>query len=136
MEPRSERPADRNGTRWLVLGRVLARRCPQCGRGRLFRAYGRLHATCSECGLLFRREAGAQTGSMYLTAVLTEVFAAAVIVFLWWRFDWTTAWFITVAVPAVLAFCAFSLPLAQALWVGIDYVTDLEGHEPWARLQR
>jgi hypothetical protein len=27
------------------------------------------------------------------------------------------------------------LPVAQALWVGIEYATDLAGGEPWAALR-
>jgi len=121
--------------RRLVLGRVLRRRCPQCGAGPLFRAYARLLPACESCGLLYRREPGAQTGSMYLTAAVSEVFAALLIGLLWWLCDWSSAGFIALAAPLVLVFCAAFLPLAQALWVGIEYATDLEGREPWTRLR-
>lgn len=123
------------GTRRLVLGRVLARRCPQCGVGALFRAYGRLAPSCPSCGLVYRREPGAQTGSMYLTAIASELFAAGLIFLLWWSFDWTPRTFVLVSAPLLLSFCALVLPFAQALWVGVEYTTDLEGGEPWAELR-
>ena len=123
------------GARRLILKRVLARRCPQCGVGPLFRAYARLARSCGECGLVYRRESGAQTGSMYLTAAVTEVFAAALIFLLWWSFDWTTTRFVLTSVPVVLVFSAFFLPVAQAVWVGVEYATDLAGGEPWATLR-
>lgn len=122
-------------TRRLILGRVLARRCPQCGQGALFRAFARLSEACARCGLVFRREPGAQTGSMYLTAAVSEAFAALLIFLFWWLFDWTPLVFVLVTAPLVLAFCVGFLPFAQALWVGVEYTTDLEGSEPWVELR-
>jgi len=118
-----------------ILGRVLAHRCPQCGAGRLFRAYARLAGSCASCGLVYRREPGAQTGSMYLTAIASEIFAALLIFLFWWAFDWTALAFVSVTAPLVVGFCALLLPYAQAVWVGVEYLTDLEGGEPWARLR-
>jgi uncharacterized protein (DUF983 family) len=122
--------------RLLVVRRVLLRRCPQCADGRLFRAFARLNGTCASCGLVYRREQGAQTGSMYLTAAVTEVFAAILIGVLWIAFDWSVARYLAVSVPLVLVFCVGFLPVAQAIWVGVEYQTDLSNSEPWARLQR
>ena len=121
--------------RRLILARVLRRRCPQCGAGALFRAYARLAGVCARCGLVFRREQGAQTGTMYLTAAVSEVFAAALIFLFWWAFDWTPLVFVLVTAPLVLAFCAFFLPVAQAVWVGVEYATDLASREPWVELR-
>ncbi len=118
-----------------MLKRAITRRCPQCGAETLFRGYARLRPDCPACGLRFRREQGAQTGSMYVSAVVTELFAAFLIAVLWLCFDWSTARFIGVSVPLVLVFSLAALPLSQALWVGIEYVTDLEAGEPWARLR-
>jgi uncharacterized protein (DUF983 family) len=124
----------RLAARRLVFARVLRRRCPQCGTGALFRAFARLERACARCGLVFRREQGSQTGTMYLTAAVSEVFAAALIFLFWWAFDWTPLVFVLVTAPLVLLFCVSFLPLAQALWVGVEYATDLEGREPWAKL--
>ena len=119
------------GARRVILARVLSRRCPQCGQGALFRGFARLASDCERCRLVYRREPGSQTGSMYLTAILGELFAVALIFLLWWRFDWTPLVFALVAAPIVLGASIFFLPLSQALWVGVEYTTDLEGREPW-----
>ena len=124
-----------SGARRLILARVLRRRCPQCGAGALFRAYARLAPACERCGLVFRREQGAQTGTMYLTAAVSQVFAAALIFLFWWAFDWTPRVFVLVTAPLVLAFCVVLLPLAQAVWVGVEYATDLHSREPWVELR-
>lgn len=72
---------------------------------------------------------------MYLTAIVGELFAAALIFLFWWRFDWSVTAFVLVLSPLVLAFCVLFLPVAQAIWVGVEYWTDLQGGEPWARLR-
>lgn len=119
--------------RWIVLKRVVRRRCPQCGAGRLFLRYARLLDRCAECDLVYRREPGAQTGTMYVTAAVTQVFAALLIALAWVFTDWSVGPFLAVSVPLLLAFCAWVLPVAQAFWVGVEYVTAVGNGEPWAR---
>ena len=121
------------GWKLPILRRVLRRRCPQCGLGPLFQAYGRLRASCPDCGLVYRREPGAQTGSMYLSAAVTQVFAAGVIAVLVLTTDWGFWPSIAVGGPVVLGFCLVFLPWSQALWTGVEYATDLHNGEPWAR---
>lgn len=117
-----------------VLRRVLVERaCPQCGSGRLFRAWAKLAASCPSCELVYRRESGAMTGSMYATAIVTEMFAAALIFTAWVFTDWGTPLFILVATPTVLLFSVLILPLCQAFWVGIEYVTDVGNGESWIK---
>lgn len=95
--------------------------------------YARLAVSCTECGLVYRREQGSQTGSMYLTAAITEV-VAAVLVGLGWIFtDWSTPVFLAISVPLILVFSAWFLPVSQAFWVGVEYATDASNGEPWVR---
>ncbi len=122
--------------RRIALARLLRRRCPQCGTGPLFRGYARLLVSCPECGLVYRREQGAQTGSMYLTAAITQVFAVGLIALCWVVTDWSAAIFLAVSIPVLLAFCAWFLPVAQALWIGVEYVTDAINGEEWVRPRR
>jgi len=124
-------PAYWRATLHKILVRVLRRRCPQCGVGALFRAYARLPLSCPHCGLLYRREQGALTGTMYMTAAVGEVFAAALIFLFWYAFEWTTLEFVLVTTPLAFLFCTLFLPVAQAVWVGVEYATDLQSREPW-----
>jgi len=117
--------------RALVRGLRLA--CPQCGARGLFHRYARLRERCPHCELVLRREQGAQTGSMYLTAAVCQVFACGVVWLAWLLTDWSTPVFLAVAVPLVLAFCALFLPLSQTLWVAVEYATDAVNGEEWVR---
>lgn len=129
-DPRTRTPT---GARLPFVRRALRGRCPQCGRGALFVRWARLGERCPECGLVYRREPGAQTGSMYLSAAVTQVFAALVILVLVVGTDWRPALQIAVGLPLVVAFCALFLPRSMALWVAIEYATDVSNGEAWAR---
>lgn len=117
--------------RWVPLRRVLAKRCPQCGKGALFQSFARLHESCAECGLRYRREAGSMTGSMYVSAAVTEVFAAAVALALFWFTDLPMLWGCVLAVLLVAGFSYAFLPRSMALWVAVEYCTDRANNEPW-----
>lgn len=117
--------------RRLCLARAWRGLCPQCGAGRLFASYARLQERCSACGLIYRREQGAMTGSMYLSAIVTEIFAALIVLAIFFGTSWSVRTSLLVSVPLVLAFALFWLPRAMALWVAIEYATDLGNRESW-----
>lgn len=94
--------------------------------------YARLHASCGVCGLVYRREQGAMTGSMYLSAIVTELFAALLILVIFFGTDLGPAVSIAVALPLLLGFAYWWLPRSMALWTAIEYATDVANREPWA----
>src|SRR5258708_35754544 len=62
-----------------VLRRAARWRCPNCGRGRLFRGVFRMLPSCPECGLSYFPEQGYYVGAMIInyaatTAVVVGVF--------------------------------------------------------------
>jgi uncharacterized protein (DUF983 family) len=116
---------------WAFVRRVLGRRCPQCADGELFATYARLRESCPVCGLVYRREQGAQTGAMYLTAAVNQLFAVAVMAAFWFFSDWGVAASLAVAVPVVLGFSVLFLPYSMALWVAVEYWTDVKNGERW-----
>lgn len=111
--------------------RALRGRCPQCGGGRLFLRFARLAERCAGCGLVFRREQGAQTGSMYLTAAVNQAFAALFVAGIYLLTDWGVARSLAVSVPLVLLFSLAFLPVSMAFWVAVEYWTDVRNGEPW-----
>lgn len=121
------------GLQRVCLGRVIEHRCPQCGRGALFERWAKLRERCDHCGLVYRREPGAELGAMYLSATVSQLFAAAVFVALWLFTDWGTWLGLGVGTPVVVAFCYAFLPLSMALWTAVEYLTDVANAEWWAR---
>lgn len=112
-----------------VFLRCLRRRCPQCGRGRLFRSVLRLADDCEQCGLVYQRESGAVTGSMYLSAAVTQIVAASLLLAVPLLTDWSPWFSIAVTVPPIALFCYAFLPVSRSLWVAVEYWSDLQNEE-------
>ena len=113
------------------LKRVLTRRCPRCGDESLFATRFRLNESCSNCNLVFRREQGAMTGQMYLSAVFTQILAALMVGVIFLGTDWSPLLSIAVSVPIIILFAYWVLPKSMALWVAIEFMTDIGNREPW-----
>lgn len=134
---RTSPTADRETPLWrLCFGRVVRKRCPQCGVGELFVRYAKLEERCPHCGLIYRREQGAGTGSMYLSATVTEIFTALLIAFMVIGTDWGTATGLAVGIPIVVLFAYAFQPYSMALWVAIEYLTDVGNGDWWAKPRR
>src|SRR5688572_1059741 len=104
--------------------RALRLRCPQCGKGKLFRNWFTMPKNCSECGLILEREPGYYLGSIYvnygLIAILTM--ASTILLFFFYQVD-----------PAILMYGGFAFailfstlffPFARALWLAFDLSWD------------
>ena len=63
-----------------ILRRAARWRCPNCGRGRLFRGVFRMLLHCPECGLSYFPEQGYYVGAMIINYVATT--AVVVVIFL------------------------------------------------------
>jgi uncharacterized protein (DUF983 family) len=110
--------------------RIFARHCPQCGQGDLFATRFKLRESCADCGLVYRREQGSMTGSMYLSAAITEIFAAAVAVSMFLLgVQLVTGLIVGFALIAVFAF--WFLPYSKGIWVAVEYSTDVGNREDW-----
>lgn len=103
-----------------ALGRGLAKRCPRCGRGRMFSGYYGLRPTCPECGFPFQRAVEDHLGVIYITtAIQTAAFAAIVLVYEPAR-PWLGR---AVLAAAALGLMLLNLPNRKGLAVAIDYLT-------------
>ena len=125
--------ASKRRRRLRYVARAWSGKCPQCGEGELFERYAKLRADCSRCGLVYRRESGAVTGSMYLSAAVTEIFAALLIAVIFIATDWGVATSLAVSIPIFLAFTYWFLPRSIALWTAVEYIVDESHDEPWVR---
>lgn len=120
--------AEKSASTEVSLGEALRRafrgRCPRCGQGALFTARFRLHSACSSCEMPYRREQGAMTGQMVLSAVLTEIFAVLVSLALFFLTDLDRSQGLLIGVPTVVGFSYWCLPRMMAAWVAIEFFTD------------
>ncbi|MEM8904978.1 MAG: DUF983 domain-containing protein [Actinomycetota bacterium] len=106
----------------LTLRRGLARRCPACGSGGLFRAWFRMRERCPRCGLLFERIEGQWLGSLGINTIVTFVLLFVLVV----AGVFATAPDVAVT-PLIVAavaigglFPALFFPWSRTLWLSID----------------
>jgi len=70
---------------------------------------------------------------MYLSAAVTQIFACLVILVVWVFSDWGVLLSTVLTLPLVVLFCIGFLPYSQAIWVAVEYATDVHNGEEWVR---
>lgn len=108
----------------LILRRAARLRCPNCGRGGLFRGVFRMLPRCPECGLSYFPEQGYYVGAMIINyGITTAVVVAVFLVSLLFR-DFTS--FSPNA--KILLWMAFAIVLSllfmrhsYSFWLGVDF---------------
>ena len=106
--------------------RGLTMRCPECGKGKLFRAYLKVDPTCDICGHQ-NSQYKADDGPAYFTMVLVgHLVIAPLLVF---EFVWTWNPFLVLAMilPALALITLVTLPLVKGATVGLLWGLGLKG---------
>ena len=62
-----------------LLRRGMAKHCPVCGQGHLFRHWVRMVPSCPRCGLTFARAPGQWLGSWFLNVCLVQTVVIGVL---------------------------------------------------------
>jgi uncharacterized protein (DUF983 family) len=108
-----------------ILMRGLLLRCPNCGKGKLFRRGFTMYEKCPVCGWRYEREEGYWTGAVAVNLVVTELLIALVAVPL--------AVALALAQKPVTLLIIIGLPLpfilpllffrhAKSFWMSIDFM--------------
>jgi uncharacterized protein (DUF983 family) len=116
----------------VLLLRGMTKRCPWCGRGKLFRRWFTLPERCPRCGLSFEREEGAFLGSLALNFGVTGlVFIAVLVGWLAWTLPdppvvaiTLTSVLITLLLPMVI------YPFAKTTWTAVDLLLHWDEARP------
>jgi len=107
-----------------VLRRAARWRCPNCGRGRLFRGVFRMLPSCPECGLSYFPEQGYYVGAMIINYVATTAGVVTIFLLSLLLPDFTTL----STNSKILLWMAFAIALslllmrhAYSFWLGLDF---------------
>lgn len=107
-------------SRMTAIGRGLAHRCPNCGEGRLYRAYLKVVDRCEACG----HELGAyraDDGPAYFTILLVGHLVIAPVLLAQWIFQ-APVWLVLPLTLIPLAVITLSvLPRVKGALVGLLY---------------
>jgi uncharacterized protein (DUF983 family) len=105
-----------------MLARGLARRCPVCGQGRLFRRWFTMVERCPGCGLRFERIEGHWVGSLGMNTIVSFCVLFVVVVgglVLSHPTYRMAPLVLTAGLTAVVVPLAF-FPSSRTLWTAID----------------
>ncbi len=105
-----------------MLRRGLARRCPLCGSGGLFRRWFTIVDRCPRCGFRLERIEGHWLGALGMNTVVTSaaVLVGVIVAFLLtWPDGSAAAGLVGVVLVAVAVPLAF-YPVSKTLWSAID----------------
>ncbi|MEQ1907056.1 MAG: DUF983 domain-containing protein [Pirellulaceae bacterium] len=103
-----------------IIKRGITRRCPRCGKGKVFKRWVTLHDNCSECGLQYLRDQGDLWG--YLLFVDRAMFIFPLVVmfyFGWWNPGSFWYWGV---IGLLIAGMVYTIPHRNAISVGLDYM--------------
>ena len=103
-----------------ALCRGLRRRCPQCGEGRVFRGWVKLHDHCSECGLQYLQDQGDLWA--YLVAIDRALFIFPLIILIYFRLYIPSSFWLYVLAIGLLTGFIYTLPQRNGMALGLDYL--------------
>jgi uncharacterized protein (DUF983 family) len=104
-----------------LLARGLARRCPLCGGGDLFRRWWTICERCPRCGFRLERIEGHWLGALGMNSIVSfgTVILAVVVAFALTYPGSLTPALVAVVVTAIVVPLAF-YPVSKTLWSAID----------------
>lgn len=103
-----------------VLGRGLRRRCPQCGKGHVFRGWIKLYDHCLECGLQYLHDQGDLWA--YLVAIDRALFIFPLIILIYFRLYIPNPLWLCVLATGLLVGLIYTLPHRNGMALGLDYL--------------
>jgi uncharacterized protein (DUF983 family) len=106
----------------VLLYRAIARRCPNCGHGKILRSYFQMNPQCLSCGSVFWKNEGEWTGPMlidFIFALAASLYTWAALVY----FDCSlTSQMVVTGLIAAFA-GVLVMPWSRSLWTMFLFVT-------------
>jgi uncharacterized protein (DUF983 family) len=112
-----------------VLLRGLFLRCPNCGKGKMFRGLFSMEETCPFCGVRYERLRGESIGGMFINLGAAEFLSVGGYFLTQALFHPPFAYQVAFWVTFNLLFVILFYRHARALWVAISYLTSGVYHD-------
>lgn len=108
------------------MARGIGHRCPQCGRGRLFRSYVKTNETCPSCGLDLSGHR-ADDAPPYLTIIIVGHVMIPLALAVKQVFDPPLTLQFAIWLPAMVLAAWFLLPASKGAMVGLQWANRMHG---------
>src|ERR1700688_1164399 len=107
----------------VLIGRALARRCPLCGRGAIFRSHFKMNRECPNCHSIFWKDPGESLGAMYVDYAVATV--AFLVSWLALSLTITLSDLTQIVVVSAIAACSVIVfyPLSRSIWTVLVYLS-------------
>lgn len=103
-------------------------RCPRCGKGKIFFAYGELVEKCSECSLPIRVREPDTWFFMYMsTAAITGIFVISMLLLTPPKNQFIAS--VLIGGGALLLF-VLTTPIRKSIAIALEYYTDTRSENP------
>lgn len=114
---------------WLSLRRGLTKRCPNCGKGKLFRAYLKVNDTCPNCGEeLFHHRA--DDAPPYFTILIVGHVVGASMLLVEETAPTLPIWLHILVWPSLtLLLCLTLLPIVKGALVALQWALRMHGFD-------
>jgi uncharacterized protein (DUF983 family) len=106
--------------RALWLGLLL--RCPNCGRGKMFRGLFQMEKTCPVCHVRFERLSGESIGGMVINLALAQIVTIGGFFLVDILTDIPPVQQLIFWIPFTILFCVLFYRHARAMWVGVAFL--------------
>ena len=108
------------------MARGALQRCPQCGRGRLFRAYLKVEDTCGRCGEAMHHQR-ADDAPPYVTIFVVGHLIVAGAVGVDMAYEWPIWLHAAVWLPLTVGLCLTLLPIVKGALIGLQWALRMHG---------
>lgn len=103
-----------------VLGRGWRRRCPQCGEGKIYQGWLKLHDRCAHCDLKYLKDQGDLWGS--LVVVDRALFLFPLVVLIYFRLNNPATFWFYFSSGVIVFLMVYTLPHRNGVGLGLDYL--------------
>jgi uncharacterized protein (DUF983 family) len=116
-----------------LLLRALLKRCPRCGRKKIFATFFRLGASCPNCGYVFERQEGYWVGALIVNIAVAEAWFFVLLMVVVFSTSPDVPWFPLLVVALVTngLLPVIFYPHSKAFWMAIDlYIHPVKEEDP------
>ena len=120
--PHDSAPDTHDNRFWLGVRRGLAHRCPECGKGRLYRDYLKIEDSCEVCAHPLG-EYRADDGPAYITILLVGHLVVAPLLLFPFIWQWPAAVVVPLTLGPLAALVLMTLPRVKGAFLGALWAT-------------